>query len=119
MNLKADKNKLRQEQHLSIWEPVKELHKRPRLKVFNSLMHIYVQLIDEEKGVTIIEAKFDVRFLKTKAAIIACSKQVGAAIVKTALAAGITEVVFDRDGCIFNGFVQVLTEAVREGGLKF
>ena len=69
---------------------------RPRMTVFRSNKQIYVQLIDDEAG-----------------------KKVGKAIAEKALAAGITEVVFDRNGYLFHGRVKSLADAAREGGLKF
>ena len=92
---------------------------RPRLNVFRSLAHIYAQVIDDEKGITLAAASSVEKTFKGKGGNIEAAKAVGAAIAKKALAKGITEVVFDRGGYIYHGRVAALAEAAREGGLKF
>ncbi len=89
---------------------------RPRLSVFRSNKGIYVQLIDDLRGHTLCAA--DSRDIKegTKVEI---SAKVGEAIAKKALEAGITEVVFDRNGYLFHGRVKSLADAARKAGLKF
>ena len=119
MLLKADKNKIRQKRHLRVRQHLAGTAERPRLKVKNSNSYIYVQLIDDEKGVTLSAASSPVKYFKTKADIIAGAKLVGSAVANTALANGITEVVFDASGCIFHGYVKVLAEAAHQCGLKF
>ncbi|MBQ7705083.1 MAG: 50S ribosomal protein L18 [Selenomonadaceae bacterium] len=119
MLLKADKNKLRQKRHLRIRSHIHGTADRPRLNVFRSLAHIYVQIIDDEKGVTLIAASSLDKDFEGSGGNIEGAKKVGAAIAKKALAAGITEVVFDRGGYIYHGRVKALAEAAREGGLKF
>ena len=119
MLLKADKNKLRQK---LISEPNTNIHgkaEHPRLKVFFRSPYIYTQVIDDDKGVTLTEVSFHIKFLNSATAIRAAAKYVGTLIAKGALDAGITEVVFDSGGCIFKGFAKVLAEAAREAGLKF
>ncbi|OIR10031.1 50S ribosomal protein L18 [mine drainage metagenome] len=95
---------------------------RPRLSVFRSSKHIYVQLIDDVQGKTLaaassidLEIKGD---LKTGADI-AAAQRVGKLIAERAIKAGITEVVFDRGGYIYHGRVKALADAAREGGLSF
>ena len=119
MLLKADKNKLRQKRHLRIRSHIHGTAERPRLNVFRSLAHIYVQIIDDEKGVTLTAASSLDKDFEGSGGNIEGAKKVGAAIAKKALAAGITEVVFDRGGYIYHGRVKALAEAAREGGLKF
>lgn len=119
MLLKADKNKIRQKRHLRVRQHLAGTAERPRLNVRNSDSHIYVNLIDDEKGVTLSAASSPVKYFKTKADIIAGAKLVGSAIANTALANGITEVIFDTRGCIFHGYVKVLAEAAHQCGLKF
>ena len=89
---------------------------RPRMSVFRSNKGIYVQLIDDLRGHTLCAA--DSRDIKggTKVEI---SAKVGEAIAKKALEAGITEVVFDRNGYLFHGRVKSLADAARKAGLKF
>ena len=95
---------------------------RPRLSVFRSSKHIYVQLIDDVKGVTLAAAstvdKEIAGELKTGADT-AAAIAVGKLIAERAIKAGITEVVFDRGGYIYHGRVKALADAAREGGLSF
>ena len=96
---------------------------RPRLNVFRSLIHIYAQVIDDTTGHTLVSASSlekEISSLngsettKTKRAI-----AVGKLVAERALAAGITEVVFDRGGYKYHGRVKALADASREAGLKF
>ena len=89
---------------------------RPRMTVFRSNKQIYVQLIDDLAGKTLVatSSKGIENGNKTEIAAI-----VGQNIAKKALEAGITEVVFDRNGYLFHGRVKSLADAAREGGLKF
>lgn len=119
MLLKADKNKTRQKRHLRVRNRVAGTAERPRLNVFRSLAHIYAQVIDDEKGMTLAAASSLDKDFNGKGGNIAAAKAVGAAIAKKALEKGITEVVFDRGGYIYHGRVAALAEAAREGGLKF
>ena len=119
MLLKADKNKTRQKRHLRVRNHVAGTAERPRLNVFRSLAHIYAQVIDDDKGMTIVAASSLDKDFKGNGGNIAAAKAVGAAIAKKALEKGISEVVFDRGGYIYHGRVQALAEAAREGGLKF
>ena len=89
---------------------------RPRMSVFRSNKQIYVQLIDDLAGVTIAATSSKGIEEGTKCEIAA---KVGEAIAQKALAAGITEVVFDRNGYLFHGRVKSLADAARNGGLKF
>lgn len=95
---------------------------RPRLSVFRSNCHIYAQVIDDAKGVTLAAASSLDESLKGKlkgGADKAVAEQVGTLIAKRAIEAGVTEVVFDRGGYLFHGRVKSLADAVREGGLSF
>ena len=89
---------------------------RPRMTVFRSNKQIYVQLIDDLAGVTLVATSSKGIDEGTKSEIAA---KVGEAIAKKALEAGITEVVFDRNGYLFHGRVKSLADAARNGGLKF
>lgn len=90
---------------------------RPRLSVFRSNKQIYAQVIDDLAGATLCAASSTVLEDKTgsKGEIAA---KVGKAIAEKALAAGVTEVVFDRNGYLYHGRVKQLADAAREGGLK-
>ncbi len=89
---------------------------RPRMTVFRSNKQIYVQLVDDSEGKTLasVSSKGIEEGTKTEVAA-----KVGQAIAEKALAAGITEVVFDRNGYLFHGRVKSLADAARNGGLKF
>ncbi|MDE6263983.1 MAG: 50S ribosomal protein L18 [Paramuribaculum sp.] len=89
---------------------------RPRMSVFRSNKQIYVQLIDDLAGNTLDSTSSKGIEEGTKCEIAA---KVGEAIAQKALAAGITEVVFDRNGYLFHGRVKSLADAARNGGLKF
>lgn len=119
MLLKADKNKLRQKRHMRVRNHLHGTAERPRLNVFRSLKHIYAQVIDDEKGTTLAAASSLDKDFQGYGGNIAAAKAVGAAIAKKALAAGISEVVFDRGGYIYHGRVAALAQAARDGGLKF
>ena len=92
---------------------------RPRLCVFRSNANLYVQVIDDVAGNTLVSASTLDKEVKTKHANKEAAKEVGALIAKKAIEKNITEVVFDRGGYIYHGVVKELAEAAREGGLKF
>lgn len=119
MLLKADKNKIRQKRHLRVRNRIHGTAARPRLNVFRSLAHIYVQIIDDDKGVTVTAASSMDKGFEGDGGNIDGAKKVGSAIAKKALAVGITEVIFDRGGYIYHGRVKALAEAARDAGLKF
>ena len=119
---KMDKNADRVVRHARVRKKVSGTHERPRFDVYRSNQHIYVQIIDELDGKTLVAASTVEKEIaaevkgkkKTEAA-----KIVGAAAAKKALAAGITEVVFDRGGYIYTGRVAAVADGAREAGLKF
>jgi len=95
---------------------------RPRLAVFRSLKHIYVQLINDELGVTVAEASTLSPELKASlpnGGNIAAAESVGTLIAQKAKQEGIEVVVFDRGGHLYHGRIKALAEAARAGGLKF
>ena len=94
---------------------------RPRMRVFRSNRHIYVQIIDDENQMTLAAASTQSGEVDTSSCSGKCeqAKKVGEAIAKKALAAGISEVIYDRGGNIYHGRVKALSEGAREGGLKF
>jgi large subunit ribosomal protein L18 len=95
---------------------------RPRLSVFRSSKQIYAQVIDDEKGVTVVAASSLEKAmrddLKTGATVDAARK-IGKEIAERAKKAGIEKVVFDRGGYMYHGRVKALAEGAREGGLDF
>lgn len=119
---KEDKNAIRQARHLRVRNKISGTTERPRLNVFRSTNHIYAQIIDDVKGVTLVSAstlsgelKKDIEGKSKKEA----AKVVGMAIGRKALAGGIEQVVFDRGGYIYMGRVEQLAQGAREAGLKF
>ena len=116
---RPDTRAQRHKRHKRVRSKISGTTERPRLNVFRSEKHIYTQVIDDSKGVTLcsassVEKDFDGRGSNKEAA-----KKVGKMIAERALAGGIETVVFDRGGYIFHGRVKELAEAAREGGLKF
>ena len=96
--------------------------KRPRLAVFKSLKHIYTQIIDDEKGITLVAASTLSPELKNNlstAGNIDAARKVGQLIANKAIERKIDSVVFDRGGNPYHGRVQGLADAARQGGLKF
>lgn len=93
---------------------------RPRLSVYRSLRHIYVQVIDDLAGRTIASASTrDSSLGLQKTGDAAAASAVGKAIAEKAKAAGVDQVVLDRGGFKFHGRIKALADAAREGGLKF
>ncbi len=93
---------------------------KPRLAVFRSNRHFYVQLVDDVKGHTLVAASSLEESLKDKVAgTIEGAKTLGNLVAKRALAKNISTVVFDRSGYLYHGRVKALADAAREGGLKF
>lgn len=118
MLLKADKNKMAKSVICAFATWISRLLPKPRLNVFRSPAHIYVQIIDDVKGVTLTAAS------SMDKGLTAVQQQqrvmeVGAAIAKKALAAGITEVIFERVNNIYDEELFCLLEAVSLAGLKF
>lgn len=116
---KTDRKMERQRRHLRVRRKISGTAERPRLCVFRSNTNIYVQVIDDVAGNTLVSASTLDKEIKTKHANIAAAKELGALIAKKAKAKKIEEVVFDRGGYIYHGVVKELAEAAREGGLKF
>ncbi|HEY9113096.1 MAG TPA: 50S ribosomal protein L18 [Bacteroidales bacterium] len=93
---------------------------RPRMSVFRSNKQIYVQLVDDLNGNTLVAASSaDKAFENAKVTKIEQAEKVGKLVAEKAKAAGIEEVVFDRNGYLYHGRVKSLAEAARKGGLKF
>lgn len=118
---KPNRNMSRKKRHLRVRKRIFGTAERPRLNVFKSLNHIYVQLIDDAKGHTLAQASTLDPELKNvaKGANKESAKLVGKLIAKRALEKGIKDVVFDRGGYIYHGTIKELADAAREGGLNF
>ncbi len=106
--------------HKRIRKKVEGTPERPRLCVFRSLNHIYVQVVDDAKGATLCAASTVEKSLNLKSGgNLEAAKAVGKTIAERARAKGIESVVFDRGGYLYHGRVKSLAEAAREAGLKF
>ena len=116
---KTDRKMERQRRHLRVRRKISGTAERPRLCVFRSNTNIYVQIIDDVAGNTLVSASTLDKEIKTKHSNIEAAKELGALIAKKAKAKKIENVVFDRGGYIYHGVVKELAEAAREGGLKF
>ena len=116
---KTDRKLERTRRHKRVSTKLSGTAERPRLCVFRSNSNLYVQVIDDAKGNTLVSASTLDKEVKTKHANKEAAKEVGTLIAKKAIEKNITEVVFDRGGYIYHGVVKELAEAAREGGLKF
>jgi len=120
MITQASKNDTRQKVHVRIRRKVQGTPERPRLSVYRSLSHIYVQVIDDSKGVTVASASSKEKAGgKKTGGNVASAKEVGKAIAERVKAKGISKVVFDRGGYLYHGRVKALADAAREAGLQF
>ena len=119
---KIDKNQERLRRHTRVRKKISGTAETPRLSVYRSLNHIYVQVIDDVKGVTLCsastmekEVKGEIKDKpKTEAA-----KLVGKKVAERALKKGVKTVVFDRGGYLYTGRVQAVADGAREAGLNF
>ncbi len=114
-----NRKQIRRRVHDRIRKHVTGTGERPRLAVHFSNQKVYAQIIDDEKGHTLVSASTAEKALAAKGANIANATLVGAAIAEKAIAANITKVVFDRGGFIYHGKVKALADAAREKGLQF
>ena len=121
MFTKASKNETRRHVHDRIRKKVLGTPERPRLNVYRSLNHIYVQLVDDLQGTTLVAANSaeGKKGERRTGGNVASAKAVGKAIAERAQAKGITKVVFDRGGYIYHGRVKALADAARAAGLEF
>jgi large subunit ribosomal protein L18 len=116
---KKDKAAVRRAVHTRIRRRVRGTQERPRLAIFRSLNHIYAQVIDDERAVTIASASTVEKDLRGgTGGNIEAAQRVGRAIAERAIAAGVEQVVFDRGGFRFHGRIKALTDAAREAGLN-
>lgn len=116
---RQDSNKARQKRHTRVRGKISGTAECPRLNVYRSLSHIYAQLIDDVKGVTLVSASTVEKDFEEYGGNKAAARKVGETLAKRASEKGITECVFDRGGYIYHGRVQELADGAREGGLKF
>ena len=117
---KQSRSKVRVQKHRRLRNKIQGTAQRPRLAVFRSEKHIYAQIIDDVKAVTLVSASTVQKDLGIKVGSnVEAAAAVGTAIAKKALAKGIEEVVFDRGGFLYHGRVKALADAAREAGLQF
>ena len=116
---KTDSNKARLRRHTRVRGKVSGTAERPRLNVYRSLNHIYAQIIDDVKGVTLVAASSVEKDFGMNGGNKEAAKKVGELIAKRAADKGITEVVFDRGGYVYTGRVAELAAGAREAGLEF
>jgi large subunit ribosomal protein L18 len=116
---KPDGNKARLKRHKRVRAKVTGTAECPRLNVFRSLNHIYAQVIDDVKGVTLAAASTMDKDIDGYGGNQEAAKKVGLAVAKKATDKGITTVVFDRGGYVYQGRIKELADGAREGGLKF
>ena len=120
MIVKKSKKIARHVRHNRVRAVVEGTSARPRLAVYRSNKHISAQIIDDEKQITLVSAStFENGSKFENGSNVEAAKQVGATVAKRALEAGVTEVVFDRGGFIYQGKIQAFADAAREAGLVF
>jgi large subunit ribosomal protein L18 len=123
---KISKNEIRERVHIRIRKKLRGTTERPRLTVFRSTAHIYAQVIDDTKGVTLVAASSTEKAAdagkpgkKATGGNVAAAKEIGKRVAERAKENGINKVVFDRGGYIYHGRVKALADAAREAGLEF
>jgi len=120
MITKPDKNAIRLKRHARIRAKITGTPERPRLSVFRSNKHIYAQLVDDTKGITLASAStLDKELNLEGTSNIEAAKKVGELIAKRAVEKGYKSVVFDRSGYLYHGRIQALADSARENGLEF
>jgi len=122
MQTQIDRKAVRRRIRYRVRRDVQGTAARPRLAVFRSLRHIYVQAIDDERGATLAQAStrdLQLRGEAGRGGHRDAAQRVGRAIAEKLKSAGVETVVFDRGGFLYHGRVRALAEAAREGGLKF
>ena len=120
---KEARNDVRQRVHSRIRARLRGTTERPRLNVYRSVNHIYAQIIDDFKGVTVVSAS-TAEGKKTErkgrnGGNVAAAKEIGKRIAERAKEKGVKKVVFDRGGYLYHGRIKALADAAREAGLEF
>ena len=116
---KTDRKAERERRHARVRTKISGTAERPRLCVYRSNKNLFVQVIDDVAGNTLVQASTLDKEVKTKHSNKEAAKEVGNLVAKRALEKNIKEVVFDRGGYIYHGVIKELAEAAREGGLTF
>ena len=118
MITQTKRNEIRQRIHARIRQKLAGTAERPRLNVYRSLNHVYAQVVDDQKGETLVAASPLEAKSKTGGNV-AAAREIGKAIAEKAVAKGIKQVVFDRGGYLYHGRVKALADAARAAGLEF
>jgi large subunit ribosomal protein L18 len=121
MQAQIDRRTVRRRIRYRIRRKVEGTAERPRLAVFRSLNHIYVQAIDDRSGRTLCQASTldpELRARVPKAGNIAAAKLVGTAIAERLKSRGVARATFDRGGFVYHGRIKALADAAREAGLE-
>ncbi|MBI4682325.1 MAG: 50S ribosomal protein L18 [Nitrospirae bacterium] len=116
------KEEARKKRHFRVRKRVSGTPEKPRLNVYRSVKHIYVQLIDDYAGTTLVAASSADKELKGKISSggnIEAAKTVGKLVARRAADKGVKKIVFDRGGYLYHGRIKALADAAREGGLEF
>ncbi|MBN2861195.1 MAG: 50S ribosomal protein L18 [Sphaerochaetaceae bacterium] len=119
MNRVIDKNKKRARRKVHIRKNLVGTSERPRMSVFRSNAHIYVQVIDDSKGHTIVSASSVEKELKELKNTVEGGAKLGEIVGKRLLEKKIESVVFDRNGYLFHGVVKSIADGARKAGVKF
>ena len=110
---------IREAIHRRIRRKVRGSSERPRLAVYRSINHIYAQVVDDQRGKTIVSASTIEKDLRgSTGGNVEAARRIGKAIAERALEKGISSVVFDRGGYLYHGRIKALTDAAREAGLN-
>ena len=119
---KKSRTAVREKKHYRVRKNLAGTAERPRLAVFRSNKHMYAQIIDDQTGTTLAAASTldaEVKEALEQTDTVEAAAKVGTVIAKRALEKGITTVVYDRGGFVYQGKVQALADAAREAGLDF
>ena len=116
---KIDRKAERERRHLRVRRKISGTAECPRLCVYRSNNNIFVQVIDDVKGNTLVQASTLDKEVKTKHSNKEAAKEVGTLIAKRALEKNIKTVVYDRGGYVYHGVIKEVAEAAREAGLEF
>ena len=113
------KSEARDRRKKRIRKKISGTSERPRLSVFRSLNHLYLQVIDDDRGVTIASASSQEKGFEAEGAKTAKATKVGALLAARLQEKGIKQVVFDRSGYMYHGRVKAAADGAREAGLEF
>jgi large subunit ribosomal protein L18 len=117
--MRGSRTDARRRRHTRVRKTVRGTATRPRLAVFRSNRYIYAQVIDDERGFTLVSASSREKDLAGRALSLETAEEVGRLIATRAAAAGVEAVVFDRGGFAFHGRVKALADGARQAGLEF